>query len=71
MKKLSLKNLKLEEGSMLKTNQLKTIFGGYVGYSTPGEVRICETDAHCDQGEYCHEPINVEPGQDNKFCWAY
>lgn len=29
MKKLSLKNLKLEANNMLERNQLKTIFGGY------------------------------------------
>ena len=29
MKKLSLKNLKLETNDMLQRNQLKTVFGGY------------------------------------------
>lgn len=36
MKKLSLKNLKLDANDMLKRSQLKTIFGGY----GPG-------DGHC------------------------
>ncbi|GAA3563824.1 hypothetical protein [Snuella lapsa] len=71
MKKLSLKDLKLEDGSMLKANQLKTILGGYIGYSTPGEVQYCETDADCDPDAFCHAPINAGPGQPNKFCWAY
>ena len=31
MKKLSLKNLKLEASDMLQRNQLKTVFGGYGG----------------------------------------
>lgn len=32
MRKLSLKNLKLEVNDMLQRNQLKTVFGGYGGY---------------------------------------
>jgi len=32
MKKLSLKNLKLEATDLLQRNQLKTVFGGYCGY---------------------------------------
>lgn len=34
MKKLSLKNLKLEANDMLQRNQLKSVFGGYGGYNT-------------------------------------
>ncbi len=33
MKKLSLKNLKLEANDMLQRNQLKTVLGGYGGGS--------------------------------------
>ena len=32
MKKLILKNLKLEATDLLQRNQLKTVFGGYGGY---------------------------------------
>ena len=34
MKKLSLKNLKLEATDMLQRNQLKTVLGGYGGYGS-------------------------------------
>ncbi len=35
MKKLRLKNLKLEANDMLQRNQLKTVLGGYGGYGGP------------------------------------
>lgn len=38
MKKLSLKNLKLEASDMLQRNQLKSVFGGYSG----GYSGVCE-----------------------------
>ena len=40
MKKLSLKNLKLEANDMLQRNQLKTVFGGYSG-SCPSPTAHC------------------------------
>ena len=39
MRKLSLKNLKLEASEMLGRNQLKTVFGGY--------------GSHCAYGNQC------------------
>ncbi|MDG1731287.1 MAG: hypothetical protein P8K68_05775 [Algibacter sp.] len=38
MKKLSLKNLKLETTDVLRRSQLKTVFGGYGGYGGGGSV---------------------------------
>ncbi len=40
MKKLSLKNLKLNENEMLERNQLKSVFGGYGGYGN-GDHWLC------------------------------
>lgn len=34
MKKISLKNLKLEAGDMLQRNQLKSVIGGHYGIDT-------------------------------------
>ena len=46
MKKLSLKNLKLEADNMLERNQLKTVFGGNyeAGYGR------CVAESRCSNG---------------------
>ena len=50
MKKLSLKNLKLETNDMLQRNQLKTVFGGYAypgGSCCVTVVGNVSTSRHC------------------------
>ena len=52
MKKLSLKNLKLEASEMLGRNQLKTVFGG--GYPGIGDCNDdCSYDTDCPDGTVC------------------
>ncbi len=47
MKKLSLKNLKLEANDMLQRDQLKSVFGGYGGYNGQGQG-CCNTIEYDD-----------------------
>jgi hypothetical protein len=47
MKKLSLKNLKLEANDMLQRNQLKSILGGHGGEWCNDQ---CTTDDDCPDG---------------------
>ncbi|TGV03115.1 TIGR04149 family rSAM-modified RiPP [Flavivirga rizhaonensis] len=47
MKKLKLKNLKLDANNILKRNQLKTLFGGYDGSCTTNCV---STTYSCPDG---------------------
>lgn len=46
MKKLSLKNLKLDVDDLLQREQLKTIFGGSGGNCPDDE---CQTDSDCPE----------------------
>nr|WP_143404128.1 hypothetical protein [Gaetbulibacter sp. 4G1] len=54
MKKLSLKSLKLEANDMLQRNQLRTIFGGYVGgYGSSCKGNSCSSSNLCSSQCIC------------------
>ncbi len=69
MKKLSLKNLKLNESNILERNQLKSVFGGYGGYgSSCLEWRSCASDSDCPD-ENCSRCVDAGLGE--KACGSW
>ena len=66
MKKLSLKDLKLNTSNVLQRNQLKNVFGGGDLLALDGTAskcsNVCVTDVDCGAGNECFEgPCMGEP----------
>jgi len=64
MKKLSLKNLKLEASDLLQRNQLKTVFGGYGGYFGGSQTKpcriTCANGVTLEGGPHCPTQTNID-----------
>lgn len=74
MKKISLKNLKLEASDMLQRSQLKTVFGGYGGYAVSSCTADCgdSISVTCSGTYSCtakdNDGCDGDNGTDKKSC---